>query len=253
MKLISWNINGIKSSYKKGLLHFMRKQDADVYFFQETKSSYEDIDDELKNFNSYYDYWAFAEKKGYSGIVTYSKIKPISIKKGIGIVKFDNEGRVLTLEFDSYYLLNVYFINAGRNLERLDDKVYFNNEFLYFCQNLREKKPVIIGGDFNVAHREIDLANPDKNERNAGFTIEEREWFTNFLRKGYIDTFREFEKSDKKYTYWTYRYNAREKNIGWRIDYWIISKELKGKLKDSYHLEDVKGSDHCPITLLIDL
>jgi exodeoxyribonuclease-3 len=253
MRFVSWNINGIKSSFKKGLIDFILEEDADVYCFQETKSHPEDIPDDLKNVNNYHIYWANAQKKGYSGVVCYSKQTPISTKMGIDIEKFDQEGRVLTLEYDSFYLLNVYFVNAGRNLERLEDKVYFNKEFLYYCQELREKKPLIIGGDFNVAHEEKDIANPESNTENAGFTMEEREWFSDFLSKGYIDTFREFESEGRKYTYWTYRYNAREKNIGWRIDYWILSNELKAKLEDSNRQENVKGSDHCPITLTMDL
>lgn len=253
MKLVSWNINGLKSSYQKGLLDYMLKENADIYCFQEIKSHLEDVPKDLKNVNGYHDYWANSEKKGYSGIVSYSKLKPLSKEIGFGIEKFDQEGRVLTLEYDSFYLLNVYFVNAGRNLERLDDKIYFNKEFLQYCQRLRKKKPLIIGGDFNVAHKEKDIANPDRNTENAGFTMEEREWFSEFLSIGYIDTFRELESEGGKYTYWTYRYNARKKNIGWRIDYWVLSDELKANLEESYHQEDVMGSDHCPIVLKIDI
>lgn len=253
MKLISWNVNGIKSTLKKGLLDFMQEQDADVYCFQETKTNQENASKKLLEVPDYEGYWASATKKGYSGVVSYSKKEPLSISEGINVEKFDEEGRILTLEFNSFYLLNVYFVNAGRNLERLEDKKWFNDEFLLYCEELKKEKDIIIGGDFNVAHEEIDLANPDQNRRNAGFTTEEREWFTRFLEKGYIDTFREFEKEGEKYTYWTYRYNAREKNIGWRIDYWVINENLKDKLKESYRLEDVMGSDHCPIALIMDL
>ena len=237
----------------KGLIDFIKNQEADLYFFQETRTSEERANKKLLEVPNYKDYWNSAEKKGYSGVVAFLKKEPISTEKGIGIESLENEGRVQTLEYEDFYILNVYFINAGRDLDRLDDKKWFNNEFLLYCENLREEKPLIIGGDFNVAHKEKDLANPDQNERNAGFTMEEREWFSQFLEKGYIDTFREFEEEGEKYTYWTYRYNAREKNIGWRLDYWVISEELKEKLKDSHRLEDVEGSDHCPIVLEMDL
>jgi exodeoxyribonuclease-3 len=250
MNFISWNLNGIKSSIKKGLSDFINEENADVYLFQETKASKEGKNVNLERVPDYKKFWCSStKKKGYSGVLTLSKKRPISVKKGIGINQFDQEGRVLTLEYKTFFLINVYFPNAGRNLERLDFKTYFNKEFLAFCENLRSEKPIIIGGDFNVAHKEKDLANPDTNQENAGFTIEEREWFSHFLSKGYIDTYREFETEGEHYTYWTYRYNAREKNIGWRIDYFVISEELKDKLKSSEHLEDVEGSDHCPILL----
>jgi exodeoxyribonuclease-3 len=238
---------------KKGLLDFMHELNADIYCFQETKTNKERADKKLLEVSDYEDYWFSATKKGYSGVVSYSKEKPINISHGLDVENFDKEGRVLTLEFNSFYILNVYFVNAGRNLERLEDKKWFNDEFLVYCEELRKKKDLIIGGDFNVAHEERDIANPDQNTRNAGFTIEEREWFTKFLEKGYVDTFREFEKEGEKYTYWTYRYNAREKNIGWRIDYWVINQELKKNLKESYRLENIMGSDHCPIALVMDL
>jgi exodeoxyribonuclease-3 len=253
MKFISWNVNGINSTLKKGLIYFIDEQNADIYCFQETKTNKKRANKKLLEIPGYENYWSSASKKGYSGVVSYSKEKPINISDGIGVNKFDNEGRVLTLEFKSFFVLNVYFVNAGRNLERLEDKEWFNNEFLLYCEELRQEKDLIIGGDFNVAHEEKDLANPDQNTRNAGFTMEEREWFTHFLEKGYIDTFREFEKEGDKFTYWTYRYNAREKNIGWRIDYWIVNSELKRKLKESYRLRDIMGSDHCPIALKMDI
>jgi len=252
MRFIAWNVNGINASLDKGLLDFINEQEADFYCFQETRTNKERADSKLKNLENYIDYWHSADKKGYSGIVTYAKKEAESVKQGIGMKKFDKEGRILTLEYENFYLLNVYFINAGRNLERLEDKVWFNNEFLSYCEEIRKNKPLIIGGDFNVAHEEKDIANPDQNKNNAGFTTEEREWFSTFLEKGYIDTFREFEEEDGKYTYWTYRYNAREKNIGWRLDYWVINKELKENLELSTRLDEVKGSDHCPIVLKMD-
>lgn len=252
MKLISWNLNGLKARYRDGLLDFMEKEDADVYLFQEIKTDKTKAQKPLKKFDNYEDFWFSSEKKkGYSGVLSYTKTEPLSVQKGIGVNKFDEEGRIMTLEYKEFYLINVYFPNAGRNLERLDFKIWFNKEFLYFCEKLRKEKPLIIGGDFNVAHKEKDLARPENNQQNAGFTIEEREWFSRFLRKGYIDTFREFDDESGKYTYWTYRYNAREKNIGWRIDYFIISDELQEKIDNSYRLNEVMGSDHCPICLKI--
>lgn len=253
MKFISWNLNGIKASLDKGLLDFIKKENAEFYCFQETRTNKERADSDLKKIEDYHDYWNSAQKKGYSGIVTYAKTSADSVRNGIGVEKFDKEGRVSTLEYEDFYLLNVYFINAGRKLDRLEDKKWFNNEFLSYCEKLRKDKPLIIGGDFNVAHQEKDIANPDENQNNAGFTLEEREWFSEFLEKGYIDTYREFEDEGGNYTYWTYRYNAREKNIGWRLDYWVISSELKENLKNSERLADIEGSDHCPIVLELDL
>lgn len=252
MKLISWNVNGINASLKKGLFKFIENKKADLYLFQETKSSKDNVNSKLDELKDYEAYWySSTKKKGYSGILTLSNKEPLSIQKGLGIEQIDEEGRIMTLEFENFYILNVYFPNAGRGLKRLDFKTWFNKEFQNFCEKLRKDKALIIGGDFNVAHKEIDLANPESNQQNAGFTIEEREWFSNFLNKGYIDTFREFEKEGGNYTYWTYRYNAREKNIGWRIDYFIISNEIRDILEDSYILDDIKGSDHCSICLKI--
>ncbi|MBD3351122.1 MAG: exodeoxyribonuclease III [Candidatus Lokiarchaeota archaeon] len=253
MKIISWNVNGIKSTLEKGLISFMKEQQADIYLFQETKTSLKRVVSDLKNIEGYYDNWSSATKKGYSGVVSYSNKKPLSIKEGIGVKKFDEEGRILTLEYDAFYILNVYFVNAGRGLKRLHAKKNFNREFMVYCENLREEKPLIIGGDFNVAHKEKDLANPDSNSNNAGFTPEERSWFTKFLNKGYIDTFREFEDEGGKYTFWSYMHNAREKDIGWRLDYFVITEPLKDKLTDSYRLPDIMGSDHCPIALKIEI
>jgi len=253
MELISWNINGLKASLKKGLVDFIKEQEADIYLFQETKTTKEDAKDNLEDIKDYHHYWCSSKnKKGYSGILTISKKEPLTIQKGLGIKKFDDEGRLMILEFQDFYVINVYFPNAGRNLNRLDFKIWFNKEFLHFCEQIREEKALIIGGDFNVAHKEKDLANPDSNQQNAGFTIEEREWFSRFLKKGYIDTYREFEQEGGKYTYWTYRYNARKKNIGWRIDYFIVNEQIKDKVSDSYRLEEIMGSDHCPIEIKIE-
>ncbi len=251
MKIVSWNVNGLKACARKGLKNFMKEEDADVYCFQEIKTSPENIKDSLKNIDDYESYWFPAEKKGYAGIVTYAKKEPLSVEKGMGVRKFDREGRVMTLEYEEFFLINAYFPNAGRGLKRLDYKLSFNKAFLEFSEGLREEKPLIICGDLNVAHKEKDLANPSQNTDNAGFTPEEREWFTKFLKKGYIDSFREYDEEGDNYTFWTYRYNAREKNIGWRLDYFIITEELKNEMKKSYILSDVKGSDHCPIVFII--
>jgi len=254
MKLISWNVNGINARAEKGLINFINNEDGNFFLFQEIRTKKENANSELLDIEGYYDYWFSSKKKmGYSGVTTYSKNEPLSIQKGFGIEQFDREGRLMTLEYNNFYLINVYFPNAGTDLERLEFKTWFDKEFLHFCENLRNDKPLIIGGDFNVAHTEKDLAEPEHNKQSAGFTIEEREWFSRFLRKGYIDTFREFEKEEGKYTYWSYQFNAREKNIGWRIDYFIVSKELQENLKKSYRLEEIKGSDHCPICLKMKL
>lgn len=249
MKLISWNVAGINACVKKGLVDFMKKEDADVYCFQEVKASQLNFPKELENLNTYNKYHSFAIRKGYSGVSIFTKVKPIKVINGVGIEEFDNQGRVLTLEFNNFYLINVYFPHSHRELTKLDFKLKFNKIFLEFCNKLETNKPLIIASDFNVAHQETDLRNPKQNEKNAGFTSQERDWFDNFLKQGFIDTFREFNKEGGNYTWWTYRNNARERNIGWRIDYFVISKKLRDNLMRSEILRDVLGSDHCPILL----
>jgi len=248
MKIISWNIAGINACERKGLLDFIKKENADVYCFQEVKSSPEKFSEQVKDYEMI---WFPAQKKGYSGTLVYTKIKPISVTKGIGDKAIDNEGRVIVLEFQKFYLMNVYFPYSSRDLKRLDFKLRFNGLFLKFCEKFRKKKPVIIASDFNVAHEEIDLARPKDNRKNAGFTEQERKWFDELIKKGYIDTFREFTKEGGHYTWWTYRFNARKRNIGWRVDYFVVSKELRSRLKSSKILEDAYGSDHCPIEMEI--
>jgi len=243
MRIISWNVNGIKSSLNKGLLAFIQKEKADAYCFQEVKTSEPPI---IKGYEAYP---ASSKRKGYSGVITYSKVKPLSMINGIGVEKFDDEGRVVTLEFKDYFLVNAYFPNAQHGLTRLNFKLEFNKAFDKFCKQF--KKPLIITGDLNVAHTELDIKNAKANEHNAGFTKEERDWFTKFLSGGYIDTFREFVKEGGHYTYWTWRANARARNIGWRLDYFIVSISLKGKLVSSEILNQVTGSDHCPVALSI--
>ena len=251
MKIISWNINGINSCINKGLLDFIRKENADMYCFQEVKVAKENLHSSLGSIEGYHPFWLFAEKKGYSGVLVCSKTKPISVIEGIRSEDIDKEGRVLTLEFEDFFLINAYFPQAHRELIRLDFKLNFNRVFSDFCKKLKKKKPIVIASDFNVAHKEIDLRNPKQNKNNAGFTIEERNWFDDFLKPGYVDTFREFSAEGGHYTWWPFMNNARERNIGWRIDYFVISNELKSRLAKSYILKDVRGSDHCPISLEI--
>jgi len=251
MKIVSWNIAGINACVKKGLIGFMKEENADIYCFQEVKASKENFPKELENLKDYNIFNVFANKKGYSGVSIISKIKPLKVIKGLGKEEFDKEGRVLTLEFDKYYLINVYFPHSNRELIRLDFKLNFNKEFLEFCNKLEKDKPLVIASDFNVAHQEVDLKNPKQNIKNAGFTQQERDWFDAFLKQGFIDTFREFNKNGENYTWWAYRNNLRERNVGWRIDYFIISKKLKDNLIKSEILKDVLGSDHCPILLEI--
>ena len=252
MKIITWNLNGINSSVKTGLLDFMKKENADVYCFQETKATPEKVGMFLANVDGYESYWSFCSiKKGYSGVVTYTKKKPLSSSEGIGWKEGDQEGRTMVTEFPDLYLLNCYFPNANDELSRLPFRMQYNNHLLEYCEKLRKKKPVIITGDFNVAHEEIDLTNFITNRGKKGFTDEERGWFSRLLQHGYIDTFRMFEKAGGHYTWWSNFGNARANNVGWRIDYFVASDELKGKVKKSYILPEVMGSDHCPIVLEI--
>lgn len=249
MEIISWNVAGLRSCFGKGLLDFMKKENADVYCFQEVKCQQDQFPKELNQLRDYEAFHSFAKKKGYSGVSVYTRVKPINVIYGIGDDIFDSEGRAVTLEFKDFFLVNVYFPHSNRELKRLGFKLQFNNYFLGFCKKLEKTKPIIIASDFNVAHREIDLRNPKQNEKNAGFTKKEREWFDSFLKKGFIDTFREFNSEPGNYTWWTYRNNARKRNIGWRVDYFVISKELRRRLKKSHILKDVLGSDHAPISI----
>jgi exodeoxyribonuclease-3 len=245
MKLVSWNVAGLRACIAKGCLEFIKNEKADIYCFQEVKS--EDVP-----FIEGYEVFNFpAKKKGYSGTLIYSKHKPISVSYGLGEKDFDDEGRVIALEFEHFYFIGVYFPHSARDLSRLNFKLRFNKTFAEFCKKLGKKKPLVLAGDFNVAHRDIDLANPKQNMKNAGFTPQERLWFDDFLKSGYVDTFREFVKGPGNYTWWTYRFNARNRNIGWRIDYFVVSEALKNKVKSSKILKDVMGSDHCPIELEI--
>lgn len=264
MKFISWNVNGIRALIKKGFYDFLRQEDADFYCFQEIKASKNDLEilaankqtnlfDQQTFLKKYNFCSCHADKKGYSGVLTISKIKPIKVIEGVGNEAIDKEGRVLTLEFRDFYLINSYFPHSSRELKRIDFKLFFNDIFFKFCQKLSKQKPLIITGDLNVAHKEIDLANPKQNIKNAGFTVKERAWMDRFLELGFIDTFRLYIKDKGHYTWWAWRNNARERNIGWRIDYFITSQKLVKRIEKSYIMENIKGSDHCPVGLNIKL
>lgn len=256
MKIVSFNVNGIRAVLKKGFLDFFNENNADIFCLQETKIHDNDLIDELKLIGAlkgYKSYFFGAQKKGYSSTAIFSKIDPLSVRNGIGEKVFDDEGRVQVFELKKAYLLNVYVPNSKHELTRIKERLEFNKKFIDFCEKLRKKKPIIFCGDLNVAHKEIDLANPKENQENPGFSIFERTAFQTQLDKGYIDTFRLFNKNPNQYTWWSYRFKARERNIGWRIDYFIVSKELKSKVKSSKIISNVFGSDHCPIELEIDL
>lgn len=249
MKIISWNVNGLRAAIRNGLTDFLEKTDADIVCLQEIKISESDIPTSIRNIHGFSSVWFPAKKKGYSGTGIFYRKEPLRIKKGIGIPEFDSEGRNIILEYDSFYLVNSYFPNTQHGLLRLDFKRNYNKAIKEFCNDLKNKKPVIICGDFNVAHKEIDLKNPKANMKNAGFTPEEREDFTVLLDSGYIDTFRMFNIEPEQYTWWSYRFNARKRNIGWRIDYFVVSDDIKDKIKSSEIMSDVMGSDHCPVGL----
>lgn len=250
MKLVSWNVNGLRACITKGFCDFFSSIDADIFCIQETKMQEEQAYN--INFEGYYKYMNSAEKKGYSGTAVFSKIKPINVTYGLGIEEHDTEGRVITLEYDKFFLVNVYTPNSKRELERLEYRKIWEDEMLKYLKKLEITKPVIYCGDLNVAHEEIDIKNPKTNHFSAGFTDEERNKMTTLLENGFIDTFRYLYKDKKDaYSWWSYMRNSREKNIGWRIDYFIISDILKNKLKDAYIYSDIMGSDHCPIGINI--
>lgn len=249
MKLISWNVNGIRAAYKKGFNEFFDDVNADIFCIQETKMQEGQLD---LTKEGYHVYLNSAERKGYSGTAVWTKKEPISVTKGIGIEEHDNEGRVLTLEYDKFYLINVYTPNSKRELERLDYRVVWETEFRNYLQELRKRKPIILCGDLNVAHKELDVKNDKANRGSAGFTDEERRELENLLNLKYIDTYRHFYPEKEKYSWWSYFGKAREKNVGWRIDYFIVSDELKDNLKDAYIYDNIYGSDHCPVGLELE-
>ncbi|NLL77667.1 MAG: exodeoxyribonuclease III [Clostridiales bacterium] len=249
MKLISWNVNGLRACVGKGFLDFLQTEDADIFCIQETKLQEGQIDLDLPG---YYQYWNYAEKKGYSGTAIFTKIEPLSVSYGIGIEEHDHEGRVITLEYPDFYMITVYTPNSQDELARLSYRMKWEDDFLSYLKALEKEKPVIFCGDLNVAHKEIDLKNPKTNRKNAGFTDEERRKFTILTESGFIDTFRYFYP-DKEgiYSWWSYRFSARAKNAGWRIDYFLVSECLKDRLKDAIIYTDVQGSDHCPVGLFL--
>ena len=250
LKLISWNVNGIRACLNKGFGDFFKTVNADIFCIQETKCQKEQV--ENLEYDGYTSYWNSAEKKGYSGTAVFTKIKPITVTYGIGIEEHDKEGRVITLEFEDFYLVNVYTPNSKRELERLDYRQIWEDEMRKYLLKLDKKKPVIMCGDLNVAHKEIDLKNPKTNTHNAGFTIEERTKMTELLEAGFIDSFRYlYPNEEEKYTWWSYMRKSREKNIGWRIDYFIVSDRIKEKIKEAKIYNEILGSDHCPIGLEI--
>jgi len=249
MKLISWNVNGIRACVGKGFLEYFKEADADIFCIQESKMQAGQLDLEL---DGYYQYWNYAEKKGYSGTAIFTKKEPLSVSYGIGIEEHDKEGRVITLEFEDFYMITVYTPNSQNELARLPYRMEWEDAFLAYLKGLEAKKPVIFCGDLNVAHKEIDLKNPKTNRKNAGFTDEERGKFTQLMENGFIDTFRYFYPDQEGiYSWWSYRFQARAKNAGWRIDYFIVSESLKDRLVDAKIHTEVMGSDHCPVELEI--
>lgn len=249
MKFVSWNVNGLRACMGKGFLDFFREADADIFCVQETKLQAGQIDLELPG---YYQYWNYAEKKGYSGTAIFSKEEALQVTYGIGVEEHDHEGRVITLEYPDFYFITVYTPNSQNELARLDYRMKWEEDFLAYLKKLEATKPVVFCGDLNVAHKEIDLKNPRTNRKNAGFTDEEREKFTALTEAGFIDTFRYFYPDlEGVYSWWSYRFSARAKNAGWRIDYFLTSASLKDRLRDAFIYSDVQGSDHCPVGLLI--
>ena len=251
MKCISWNVNGIRACVKKGFLDFFKEADADIFCIQETKMQEGQLDLEL---DGYEQYWNYAVKKGYSGTAVFTKERPLAVTYGMAIEEHDQEGRVITLEYKDFYFVTVYTPNSQSELARLDYRMTWEDDFLAYLKGLEEKKPVVFCGDLNVAHKEIDLKNPKTNRKNAGFTDEERGKFTDLLAAGFTDTFRYlYPDVEGIYSWWSYRFSARAKNAGWRIDYFCVSDCLKDKIEDAKILTDVMGSDHCPIELDIAL
>ena len=255
MKLISWNVNGLRAVVNKGFENFFKSIDADIFCLQETKMQEEQIDISMNNiFKGYYQFWNSALKKGYSGTAVFSKQKPLNVTYGIGIEEHDKEGRVITLEYEKFYLVDCYTPNSKRELERLEYRMVWEDEFRKYLLSLNDNKPVILCGDLNVAHKEIDLKNPKTNRKNAGFTDEERSKMTELLESGFTDSFRYlYPDKEECYSWWSYMARSREKNVGWRIDYFIVSKSIEDKIKESYIYSDIMGSDHCPVGIDIEI
>ena len=251
MKLVSWNVNGLRAAINKGFNDFFSKVDADIFCIQETKCQEGQIELEFEGYKSF---WNSAERKGYSGTAIFTKINPLSLRYGIGIEEHDKEGRVITLEFEVFYMVNIYTPNSKRELERLDYRQIWEDEIRKYLLKLNETKPVIMCGDLNVAHEEIDLKNPKTNRGNAGFTDEERAKMTELLNAGFVDSFRYlYPDKEEQYSWWSYMGKAREKNVGWRIDYFIVSEDMKDRIEEATIYPEVMGSDHCPVGLVVSL
>lgn len=250
MKLVSWNVNGLRAIYKKGFEEAFKSLNADIFCIQETKMQEGQIELDLQGYHQYYNY---AERKGYSGTAIFTKKEPLNVTYGIGIEEHDKEGRAITLEFDKFYMVNCYTPNSGRELARLEYRMTWEDEFKAYLIKLDKQKPVIICGDLNVAHTEIDLKNPKSNRKNAGFTDEERSKIDNLLNSGFTDTFRKiYPNKEGAYTWWSYMFNARANNAGWRIDYFLVSDRISKNIKDAYIYSEIMGSDHCPVGLEIE-
>lgn len=254
MKIYSWNVNGLRAVSKKGFFEFVNDKNPDILCIQETKLQSETLSDELKNIKGYYSYFSFAERKGYSGVATYTKERPVSIKYGIGIERFDKEGRILITEFNDFILFNIYFPNGQRDQERLEYKLEFYDDLFSYLNNLKlQDKRLIICGDYNIAHKEIDIKNARANEKTSGFLPIERDLIDKFISNGYVDTFRALHNEEIKYSWWSYRFKARERNAGWRIDYFFVTENLFENIKEADVLNEVMGSDHCPVSILLDI
>lgn len=249
MKFISWNVNGLRACVQKGFEEAFNTLDADFFCLQETKMQEGQLDLQFPGYNSY---WNYAEKKGYSGTAIYTRHTPLAVTYGLGIDQHDHEGRVITLEMDDFFLVTCYTPNSQDGLRRLDYRMLWEDDFLNYIKKLDAKKPVVVCGDLNVAHEEIDLKNPKTNRRNAGFTDEERQKMTTLLNNGFVDTFRTMHPDEQTYSWWSYRFKAREKNAGWRIDYFIVSERLKQRLSTAAIHTEIFGSDHCPVELEIE-
>ena len=248
-KFVSWNVNGLRAALQKGFLDTFFELDADIVALQEIKALPDQLPDDVLNIDGYTSFWFPAQKKGYSGTAVYTRHEPVQVMYGLDKKEFDQEGRVLTLEFDDFYFINIYFPNAQPGLKRLDFKIAFNNAVLQYMDRLSEKKSVVVCGDLNVAHKPIDLANPKSNEKNPGFSPQERAWMDEVTGAGYVDTFRKFNQDPDQYTWWSYRFNARAKNIGWRIDYFLVDPGSEERVLNAAIHENVLGSDHCPVSL----
>ena len=254
IKLLSWNVNGIRAVKGKGFLDWLYRESPDILCLQEIKARPEQVQPHIRNTLGYNIYWNPAEIKGYSGVATYTKEKPKTIKKGFGIEKYDREGRILITEFSTFTLFNIYYPNGKKNQERLDYKLDFYDTFLSYSDNLKaEGKNIVVCGDFNTAHKEIDLTRPKENENRSGFLPIERAWMEAFVDHGYVDTFRYFNKEPNQYSWWDFKTKARERNVGWRIDYFFVNKEFMSHLKNAFIMQDIMGSDHCPIGIELEV